>query len=96
VCVPSSIAISRRHLPEGYKLKRDYGLDEESPAIDLQAAHTSRMAGSCYARDVREAHRHIASIRAEYRQLSRSWHTCMGFGVPLPQRDELKEHIPGL
>jgi hypothetical protein len=56
--------------------------------MDLQAAHTSRMAGSCYARDIREAHGHVASIRAEYRQLSRSWHTCMGFGVPLPPRDE--------
>jgi hypothetical protein len=87
----ASIAISRRHLPAGYKFKRDYGLDEESSAIDLQAAHTSRMAGSCYARDVREAHGHVASIRAEYRQLSRSWHTCMGFGVPLPPRDESKE-----
>jgi hypothetical protein len=87
----ASIAMSRRHLPEGYKFKRDYGLDKESSAIDLQAAHTSRMAGSCYARDVREAHGHVASIRAEYRQLSRSWHTCMGFGVPLPPRDELKE-----
>jgi hypothetical protein len=86
----ASIAISRRHLPEGYKFKRDYGLDKESSAIDLQAAHTSRMAGSCYARDVREAHGHVASIRAEYRQLSRSWHTCMGFGVLLPPRDELK------
>jgi hypothetical protein len=54
--------------------------------MDLQAAHTSRMAGSCYARDTREAHGHVASIRAEYRQLSRSWHTCLGFGVPLPPR----------
>jgi hypothetical protein len=87
----ASIAISRRHLPEGYKFKRDYGLDEESSAIDLQAAHTSRIAGSCYARDVREAHGHVASIRAEYRQLSRSWHTCMGFGVPLPPRDKSEE-----
>jgi hypothetical protein len=58
--------------------------------MDLQAAHTSRMAGSCYAWDIREAHGYIALIRAEYRQLSRSWHTCLGFGVPLPPRIELK------
>jgi hypothetical protein len=82
----TAIAISRRHLPEGQYFKRDYGLDQKDTAIDLQAAHTSRMAGSCYARDIREAHSHIASIRAEYRQLSRSWHTCLGFGVPLPPR----------
>jgi hypothetical protein len=56
--------------------------------MGLQAAHTSRMAGSCYARHIREAYGHVASIRAEYRQLSQSWHTCMGFGVPLPPREE--------
>jgi hypothetical protein len=50
------------------------------------------MAGSCYARDIREARSHIASIRAEYRQLSRSWHACLGFGVPLPPR--MKVELP--
>jgi hypothetical protein len=86
----NAIAISRRHLPEGQHFKRDYGLDKKDAAMDLQAAHTSRMAGSCYARDIREAHGHVASIRAEYRQLSRSWHTCLGFGVPLPPRKKLE------
>jgi hypothetical protein len=84
----AAVAISRRHLPEGCQFKRDYGPNEKSAVMDLQAAHTSRMAGSCYARDVREAHGHVASIRAEYRQLSRNWHICMGFGVPLPPREE--------
>jgi hypothetical protein len=74
----ASIAISRRHLPEGYKFKRDYGPDEENSAIDLQAAHTSRMAGVCYARDVREGYGHVASLRSEFRGLSRNWHTCLG------------------
>lgn len=68
----ASIAISRRHLPEGYKFKRDYGPDEENSAIDLQAAHTSRMAGVRYARDVREGHGHVASLRSEFRELSRN------------------------
>jgi hypothetical protein len=88
----TAIAISRRHLPEGQYFKRDYGQDKKDAAMDLQAAHTSRMAGSCYARDIREARGHIASIRAEYRQLSRSWHACLGFGVPLPPR--MKVELP--
>jgi hypothetical protein len=83
----TAIAISRRHLPEGNKFKRDYGLDERNTAMDLQAAHTSRMAGICYARDMREGPGQTASLRAEFRALSRSWHTCLGFGVPLPPRD---------
>lgn len=49
------------------------------------------MAGSCYARDIREAPRHVASLRAEYRQLSQSWHMCLDFEVPLPPRDKLVE-----
>lgn len=83
----ASIAISRRHLPEGSKFKRDYGPEERSTAMDLQAAYTSRMAGSYYARDLREGPGQVASLRAEFRLLSRNWHICMGFGVPLPPRD---------
>jgi hypothetical protein len=83
----ASIAISRRHLPEGSKFKRDYGPEERSTAMDLQAAHTSRMAGNRYARDLREGPGQAASLRAEFRLLSRNWHTCMGFGVPLAPRD---------
>lgn len=60
----TAIAISRRHLPEGNKFKRDYGHDERNTAMDLQAAHTSRMAGICYARDMREGPGQTASLRA--------------------------------
>jgi hypothetical protein len=83
----TAIAISRRHLPEGNKFKRDYGPDERSTAMDLQAAHTSKMAGICYARDIREGPGQTASLRSEFRALSRDWHACLGFGVPLPPRD---------
>jgi hypothetical protein len=69
-------------------LKRDYGSDRESSAIDLQAAHTLRIAAACYTRDSYEDHGHVASLRAEFRGLSRNWHTCLDFGVPLPPRDE--------
>lgn len=84
----AAIAISRRHLPEGSKFKRDYGPDERSTAMDLQAAHTSRMAGICYGRDMREGPGQTASLRAEFRTLSRNWHICLGFGIHLPPRDE--------
>jgi hypothetical protein len=84
----ASIAISRLHLPEGYKFKRDYGPHEEILATNLQAAHSSRVAGACYARDVREGHGHVASLRAEFCTSSRNCHTCLGFGVPLLPRDE--------
>jgi hypothetical protein len=57
-------------------------------AMDLQAAHTSRIAGNYYARDLREGPGHVASLRAEYCLLSRNWHTSIGFGVPLLPRDE--------
>lgn len=84
----AAIAISRRHLPEGSAFKRDYGPDERSTAMDLQAAHTSRMAGICYGRGMREGPGQTASLRAEFRTLSRNWHTCLGFGMQLPPRDE--------
>lgn len=63
--------------------------------MDLQAAHTSRMPGVCYARDVREGHGHVASLRSEFRGVSRNWHTCLGFGVPLPPRDEFSKLVGG-
>jgi hypothetical protein len=34
--------------------------------MDLQAAHTSQIAGSCYARDIREVYGHVALVRVEY------------------------------
>jgi hypothetical protein len=39
------------------------------------------MAGARYARDLREGHGHVATLRAEFRTLSRNWHTCLGFGL---------------
>jgi hypothetical protein len=87
----AAIVISRRHLPQGCQFRQDYGIDEKNAIMDLQTAHTSLMAGSCYARNIREAHGILASIGAEYRQLSRSWHTRLGFGVPPPPRNESEE-----
>jgi hypothetical protein len=86
----SVIAISRRHLQEGSKFKRDYGADETSTAMDLQAAHTSISAGICYARDHSEGPFPTASLRAEFRAISRHWHICLGFGVPREPREAFK------
>jgi hypothetical protein len=83
----AAIAISRQHLPEGSQFKRDYGPEGGSTAMDLQAAHTSRIAGITYARDCQESPFSTASLRAEFRTLSCNWHTCLGFGVTLPPRD---------
>jgi hypothetical protein len=85
-----AIAISRRHLPEGKQFKRDYGLEETSTAMDLQAAHSTKMASCTYARDFRMAPGQVENLRAEFRDLSRHWHTCIGFGVALPPRDSVQ------
>lgn len=54
------------------EFKRHYKPEERSTAMDLQAVHTSRMdAGSYYVRDLREGPRQVASLRAEFRLLSR-------------------------
>lgn len=75
-----SIAISRVHLKCG-GFKRDYGT--ENSAKDLQSAHGSWTAGAIYARGLEEAPGHIQSRRAEYRAVSREWHSFLGFQTGL-------------
>jgi hypothetical protein len=31
---------------------------------------------------------HTSSSRVKFRVLGRNWHTCLGYGLPLPRRDE--------
>lgn len=82
----SAIAITRRHLGR-LGFKRDYdGKEEILNVADHQAAHSSMLAGQLYARGIEEAPGHIAPIRAEYRAISRAWHSCLGFGVFLGSR----------
>lgn len=86
-----AIAISRRHL-NGKGFKRDYDGQEDLQSIaDKQAAHNSAWAGQIYARGIEEAPGHVASVRAEYRDISRRWHKCLGFGVLLEPRRPLQE-----
>jgi hypothetical protein len=74
----TAIAISRRHLRQA-KFRKDYGADAPGTWNDAQAAHAANTAGMIYARGIEEAPRHVASARAEYRQISREWHAYLGF-----------------
>jgi hypothetical protein len=71
-----AIAISRKHLPCG-GFKRDYGLEDSK--FDRQSTHSSWTAGSIYARGLEEAAGHVEARKAEYRSVSREWHTFLGF-----------------
>jgi hypothetical protein len=100
----TAIAISRKHLG-GAKFKRDYGSEPAPTWVAEQTGHTAYVAGNVYARGIEEAPGHVASARAEYRALSRTWHSFLGFGVYLgvlppnslkrrqeDSREEVKEH----
>lgn len=53
---------------------------------DAQAYHLADLAGSVYARGIKEAPGHVASARAEYHQISRAWHSWLGFALYLRGR----------
>ena len=74
----AAIAISRRHLG-GAKFKRDYGSEPAPTWVSEQTGHTALVAGNVYACRIEEAPGHVASARAEFRALSRSWHAFLGF-----------------
>ena len=62
--------------------KQDYGIKEKS--LNDQASHTTWIAGSIYARGLEEAPRAIEARRAEYRMVSREWHTFLRFCAYMP------------
>ena len=72
----AAIAISQRHLRQA-KFNKDYGLEISPTWNDEQAGHLSHLASTIYARGIEEAPSHIAAARAEYRQISREWHTFL-------------------
>ena len=76
-----AIAISRVYLKSG-GFKRDYGIEEKTS--NDQASHTTWIAGSIYARGLEEAPGAIEARRAEYRMVSREWHSFLGFRAYLP------------
>ena len=79
-----AIAVSRKHLSDkGFK--RDYD-DQIQVKADHQAGHSSLIAGNVYGRLISAAPGHVQSAQIAYRDISRKWHKCLGFGIFLPQR----------
>lgn len=79
----AAIGISRVHLKCG-GFKRDYGADD--PVVDEQAAHGSWVAGTVYARGIKEAPGAIESKRMRYREISLEWHKFLGFQAPVMRK----------
>jgi hypothetical protein len=74
----AAIAISRKHL-SGKGFKRDFN-DDGSAAIDLQAAHDSRMAGNIYAREIEQAPGHISAL-PDRQAVFRPWRPVQWFSA---------------
>jgi hypothetical protein len=85
----AAIAMSRVHLKCG-GFKRDYGVEETQ--VNQQGSHSSWLAGTVYARGLKEAPGHVEIRRAQYRAISREWHGFLGFQVHLgPRKRPLAE-----
>ena len=91
----AAIAISRRHLKQA-KFNKDYDIGKGMSWNDAQACRLADLAGSIYARGIEEAPGHVASARAEYRQISRAWHSWIGFALYLGARTNGCESIASL
>ena len=86
-----AIAISRKHLACG-GFKRDYDMDETT--FDNQSCHSTRTAGSIYARGLEEAAGHIEARRESYRKVSQEWHAFLGFlPAQLPPTRKIHETL---
>jgi hypothetical protein len=46
---------------------------------NVQACHLADLAGSIYARKIEEILGHMESARSKYCQISRAWHSWLGF-----------------
>jgi superfamily II DNA helicase RecQ len=85
-----AIAISNRYLNEAFG--RDGGDGEgdgdedgvADSAWDLQAGHSTHVAGMIYAREMQQGAMGTAARRDQFRAVSRQWHRFLGFG----SRDE--------
>ncbi|KAJ5630186.1 uncharacterized protein N7484_010286 [Penicillium longicatenatum] len=64
--------------------RRDYGLDD--PTVDKQAAHGSWVAGTVYARGLKEAPGAIEGKRMRFRGISLEWHKFLGFEAPVARK----------
>ena len=89
-----AIAISNRYL--GTKHDPSYnsengededGIDDVSDARDLQATHTSHVAGMIYAREMQQGLGGTSVMREKFREVSREWHQFFDFGQEGSSRD---------
>jgi hypothetical protein len=53
---------------------------------DIQAYHLADLTGSIYIHGIEEVPGHVESARSEYRQISRAWHSWLGFTLYLGGR----------
>jgi hypothetical protein len=81
-----AIAISNRYLNKAFGQGRDEGdeYDEDDEGAldsiwDLQAGHSSHVAGMVYARELQQGAFGTAERRDKFRVISRQWHRFLGF-----------------
>jgi len=58
---------------------------------NTQACYLADLASSVYIRGIEEAPGYVALVRAEYRQISRTWHSWLGFALYLGGRTSAHE-----
>ncbi|KAF5487470.1 hypothetical protein CGCS363_v013910 [Colletotrichum siamense] len=85
-----AIGIANRYLNESFGrpggdddgVGSEEGTDgvEDSP-WDLQAGHSTRMAGMIYARELMQFGSGLAARQQQFRRVSRQWHRFLGFGA---------------
>lgn len=88
----AAIAMSHKHLPEGFQFRRNYGVKEGDAIVDLQSAHTLKRAAIIYARSRDEGPGFSKTVRDDYRSPQRRlarfsgvrhcavWHCATGSG----------------
>lgn len=54
---------------------------EEDDILDLQAGHSTHIAGMIYGLDIQRSHFGTATRRDQFRQASTRWHRLLGFGA---------------
>ena len=79
-----AIAISRKYLMEGCEFERDEDDYEGSEAdknqaVDLQAGHSSGVAGAIYARRIDQRDGEVERMRQKFQTASEDWHELLGF-----------------
>ncbi|KAF5483098.1 hypothetical protein CGCA056_v015151 [Colletotrichum aenigma] len=85
-----AIGIANRYLNESFGrpggddagVGSEEGTDEvEDSPWDLQAGHSTRIAGMIYARELMQFGSGLAARQQQFRRVSRQWHRFLGFGA---------------